>query len=236
MKPSSADQPDAERAKNESFLDKLASQNIRLLVERQRSGKPLTRAELQQVENYFGQQQQTTTWAKSLQELASMFNVTRAAVKLWIKKGAPAANASGFYPIEAWREWVENHGSSSDSENELDKSRLVARQVWLKNQKLEIELQTLRGEVLHRDEVRRKLFETFDVVRRLQLRIGPAIAHRISGLEPAKVSEEITRAIRETYVEIENWATECARAEERESGRDAASGRPDSVRAKRKKA
>jgi hypothetical protein len=205
----------------ETVVDKVAAQNIRLLLERQKSGKALTRAQLQQVENYFsGQDDKATTWAKSMQELATMFRVTRPAIKLWLKKGAPAANASGFYPIEQWREWVESHGSKAEDGQEIDRSRQMARQVWLKNQKLEIELQRMRGEVMHIDDVRMKLYETFDVARRLQLRIGPAIAHRVSGMEPAEIAGEITRAIRDTYVEIERWASECARKESNSGSRN----------------
>jgi hypothetical protein len=216
----------------EGVLGKVAAANIRLLIERQKSGKPLTRAQLQQVENYFGKDtEQKTTWAKSMAELAATFSVSRTAIKLWLTKGAPSANSSGFYPIEAWKEWVAAHGAGgAGDEEDLDKSRLTARQVHLKNQKLEIELQRMRGEVMHRDEIRTKLFQTFDTCRRLQLRIGPAIAGRIAGMSPVEISKEITQAIRETYVEIQRWADQQSRAQ---SGDDSP-GELDPLREERK--
>jgi hypothetical protein len=215
----------------EGVLGKVAAANIRLLIERQKSGKPLTRAQLQQVENYFGKDtEQKTTWAKSMAELAATFSVSRTAIKLWLTKGAPSANSSGFYPIEAWKEWVAAHGAGgAGDEEDLDKSRLTARQVHLKNQKLEIELQRMRGEVMHRDEIRKKLYQTFDTCKRLQLRIGPSLAGRLSGMTPTQISTEITTAIRNSYAEIQRWADEQAAAE---AGTDPSS-RPDPVRTER---
>lgn len=218
-----------EKTTQAEVTDKVAAQNVRLLLERQKTGKPLTRAQMQQVENYFGSREpKQRTWAKSMQELAVMFGVSRVTIRTWIKRGAPAANASGFYPIEDWRDWVESHGSVevSDDEEMMDKSRLMAKQVFLRNQMLEIQLKEMRGEVLHRDEVRQKLYQTFDTCRRLQLRIGPSLAGRLSGLPPAQIAKEITSAIRDTYVEIQRWADEQG---ESPSGDDASSG-PDSLR------
>ena len=222
------------KTQSDGVLGKVAAQNIRLLIERQKSGKPLTRAQLQQVENYFsGKEEKPKTWAKSLAELGGIFGVTRMACKKWIARGAPQANASGFYPIEDWKEWVAAHGAGgSEDEEDLDKSRLTARQVHLRNQLLELALQRERGEMMHRDEVRQRLFQTFETCRRLQLRIGPTLAGRLSGMTPTQISNEITTAIRSTYVEIQRWADEQAATE---AGADSSSG-PDTVREEREEA
>ena len=219
------------KSQTDGLLSKVTAQNIRLLIEKQKSGKPLTRAQLQQVENYLsGKEEKPRTWAKSLAELAAMFGVTRAACKSWITRGAPAANASGFYPIEEWREWVEAHGAgASGDDGDLDKSKLTARQVHLRNQLLELQIQQARGEVMHRDEIRKKLYQTFDTCKRLQLRIGPSLAGRLSGMTPTQISNEITTAIRNSYAEIQRWADEQAAAE---AGADAPSG-PDTIRTQR---
>lgn len=218
------------KSQTDGVLSKVAAQNIRLLIERQKSGKPLTRAQLQQVENFFsGKEEKPKSWAKSLAELGAIFGVTRMACKKWIARGAPPANASGFYPIEEWKEWVEAHGAGASDDDELDKSRLTARQVHLRNQLLELELEHARGEVMHKDEIRAKLYQTFDVCKRLQLRIGPSLAGRLSGMTPAEISAEITTAIRNTYVEIQRWADEQAATE---AGADASSG-SDTVREER---
>lgn len=218
----------------DDLMKKVAGANVRLLLKKQKSGKSLNRVELQQVENFLGSKGlQKQTWAKSMGELANVFAVTRATIKHWLMKGAPSASASGFYCVEDWREWVSAHGSgSTGSEEELDKSRLTARQVHLRNQLLELELQKQRGEVMHRDDVRSKLFQTFDTCKRLQLRIGPTLAGRLSGMTPSQISSEITAAIRDTYVEIQRWADEQSRAQ----GGDASPGRPDSVREEREEA
>lgn len=155
-----------------------------------------------------GRPKSKVLWAKSLQELGAMFGVSRQAIRLWIKKGAPAANASGFYNINEWKEWVDKFGSeaTSSAEEIVDRAALTAKQIELKNQKLEIEIQRLRGEMLHVDDVRQKLFKTFDVCKRLQMRIGPSLAARLSGMTPVEISKEITTAIKDTYSEIERWA------------------------------
>lgn len=222
------------KTQSDGVLSKVAAQNIRLLIERQKSGKPLTRAQLQQVENYFsGKEEKPKTWAKSLAELGGIFGVTRMACKKWIARGAPQANASGFYPIEEWKEWVAAHGAgASDDEDDLDKSRLTARQVHLRNQLLELQLEQARGEVMHLDDIRTKLYQTFDVCKRLQLRIGPSLAGRLSGMTPTQISAEITSAIKSTYVEIQRWADEQAATE---TGTDS-SGGSDTVREEREEA
>jgi hypothetical protein len=222
------------KTQSDGVLGKVAAQNIRLLIERQKSGKPLTRAQLQQVENYFsGKEEKPRTWAKSLAELGGIFGVTRMACKKWIARGAPQANASGFYPIEDWKEWVAAHGAgASDDEDDLDKSRLTARQVHLRNQLLELQIQQARGEVMHRDEIRKKLYQTFDTCKRLQLRIGPSLAGRLSGMTPTQISNEITTAIRNSYAEIQRWADEQAATE---AGTDPSS-RSDTVREEREEA
>jgi hypothetical protein len=150
-------------------------------------------------------------WAKSMGELASRFSVSRVTILRWLRRGAPAANASGFYPIELWAEWVEQHGKDVNSEDDLDKSRLTARQISLKNQKLELELQQKRGELIHRDEVRMKLYQTFDTCRRLQLKLGSSLAARLSGMNPAQIKAEIDEAISQTYRDIRAWAEEEAK-------------------------
>lgn len=219
---------------SDGVLSKISAQNIRLLIERQKEGKPLTRAQLQQVENYFsGKEEKPKTWAKSLAELGAIFGVTRVACKKWLTRGAPAANASGFYPIEDWKTWVEAHGAgAAGDDDDLDKSRLTARQVHLRNQLLELQIQQARGELMHRDEIRKKLYQTFDACKRLQLRIGSSLAARLSGMTPAQISHEINTAIRNSYAEIQRWADEQAAAE---TGADSSS-ESDPVRTKRKKA
>ena len=156
-------------------------------------------------------------WAKSMGELAARFSVSRVTIQRWLRRGAPAANASGFYPVEPWTEWVEQHGKDVGSEEELDKSRLTARQLSLKNQKLEIELQQKRGELIHRDDVRVKLYQTFDTCRRLQLKIGSLLAGRLSGMSPAQIKAEIDQAISDTYAEIRAWSQEQVKREAEEN-------------------
>lgn len=149
-------------------------------------------------------------WAKSLQELGTLFGVSRQSIKLWIQKGAPPANASGFYDIDKWKEWVsKNDPQLSGQENDtMDRATLNARQMHLKNQKLELELTRMRGEMMHIDDVRLKLYKSFEVCKRLQMRIGPSLAARLSGMTPAEIAKEITQSIKDTYAEIERWANE----------------------------
>lgn len=150
----------------------------------------------------------TEGFAKSIRELGSLFEVSHETIRIWLRKGAPAASASGFYPIAEWKEWVAAHGSREDAVG--DKATLIARQVHLKNQKLELEIQQKKGELIHRDDVRTKLFQTFDTCRRLQLKIGSTLAGRIGGMTPAQIKSEIDAEIANSYVEIRRWADEQA--------------------------
>jgi len=150
---------------------------------------------------------QPKAFAKSLRELGSLFDVSHECIRLWLRRGAPAASASGFYPIDEWKEWVAAHGSRTDDALG-DKATLIARQVHLKNQKLEIDIQQKKGELIHRDDVRTKLFQTFDTCRRLQPKIGSTLAGRIGGMTPAQIKTEIDNEIANSYVEIRRWADE----------------------------
>jgi hypothetical protein len=150
-------------------------------------------------------------FAKSLRELGALFEVSHDTIRVWLRKGAPAASASGFYPISEWKEWVAAHGSREDVQPVTsDKATLIARQVHLKNQKLELEIQQKKGELIHRDDVRTKLFQTFDTCRRLQLKIGSTLAGRIGGMTPAQIKSEIDAEIANSYIEIRRWADEQA--------------------------
>jgi phage terminase Nu1 subunit (DNA packaging protein) len=153
-------------------------------------------------------------WAKSLQELGALFGVSRQTIKLWIQKGAPPANASGFYDIEKWKDWVSKNDSQAPEQEHdgMDRATLNARQMHLKNQKLELELKRMRGEMMHVDDIRLKLYKSFEVCKRLQMRIGPSLAARLSGMTPAEIAKEITQAIKDTYGEIERWAVDMEKA------------------------
>jgi len=140
--------------------------------------------------------------------------VSRQTIKLWIQKGAPPANASGFYDIEKWKDWVSKNDSQAPEQEHdgMDRATLNARQMHLKNQKLELELKRMRGEMMHVDDIRLKLYKSFEVCKRLQMRIGPSLAARLSGMTPAEIAKEITQAIKDTYGEIERWAVDMEKA------------------------
>jgi hypothetical protein len=202
------------------IASRVAAQNVRILLERQKAGKPLSRSEIAQVEKYFADQNGAAPkeqFAKSLQDLAGIFHTNRETIRLWLKAGAPRPTGSGFYPINAWREWVRENGKEVDEAETLDKARLTCRQIQLKIEKMEIEVAQAKGELMHVDDVRRCLFQSFDTVRRLQLRMGTALASRLAGLEPAEIEREITAALEDTYAAIQQWAEKMARTESTET-------------------
>jgi hypothetical protein len=152
-------------------------------------------------------------FAKSLRALAQEFNVSHECIRLWIKAGAPKATASGFYPLDAWRKWVESNGKSRAFDQMLEKDRLIARQIQLKIQKLEIEVQQARGQLMHLDEVRSKLFLTFDTCRRIQMQMVGSLAPRLAGMSPAEIKAEMTSALNDSYSAIRSWADSMSRLE-----------------------
>lgn len=195
---------------------RIAAQNVRILLERQKSGKALSRSELAQIERYLAEREHKSErkeFAKSMQDLAGIFQTNRETIRLWLKAGAPRPTGSGFYPIDEWRDWVKANGKEITADEGLDKARLTCRQMLLKIQKMEIEVERARGALMHVDEVRAKVFQSFDTVRRLQLRLGASLASRLAGLEPAEIETEITRAIEESYDAIRVWAEEMASQE-----------------------
>ena len=201
------------------IASRVAAQNVRILLERQKAGKALSRSEIAQVQTYFEEQhgrQPKEEFAKSLQDLAGIFHTNRETIRLWLKAGAPRPTGSGFYPINAWRQWIADNGKEIDDDEAMDKARLTCRQIQLKIEKMELEVQKARGQLMHVDDVRQKLFLSFDTVRRLQLRMGTALASRLAGLEPAAIEIEITNALQETYHQIQTWADEMSKTETNE--------------------
>jgi hypothetical protein len=152
-------------------------------------------------------------FAKSLRALAQEFNVSHECIRLWIKAGAPKATASGFYPLDAWRKWVESNGKSRAFDQMLEKDRLIARQIHLKNQKLELEVQRARGQLMHVEEVRSKLFLTFNTCRRTQMHMVASLAPRLAGMSPCEIKAEMTSALNDSYSAIRSWADSMNRLE-----------------------
>jgi hypothetical protein len=95
----------------------------------------------------------------------------------------------------------------------LEKDRLIARQIQLKIQKLEIEVQQARGQLMHLDEVRSKLFLTFDTCRRIQMQMVGSLAPRLAGMSPAEIKAEMTSALNDSYSAIRSWADSMSRLE-----------------------
>jgi hypothetical protein len=150
-------------------------------------------------------------FAKSIRALAQEFNVSHECIRLWIKLGAPNATASGFYPLDAWHKWVVRNGKSQTLGQVSEKDRLIARQIHLKNQKLELEVQRARGQLMHVEEVRSKLFLTFNTCRRTQMHMVASLAPRLAGMSPCEIKAEMTSALNDSYSAIRRWADSMSR-------------------------
>ena len=103
------------------------------------------------------------------------------------------------------------NGKSQTLGQVSEKDRLIARQIHLKNQKLELEVQRARGQLMHVEEVRSKLFLTFNTCRRTQMHMVASLAPRLAGMSPCEIKAEMTSALNDSYSAIRRWADSMSR-------------------------
>ena len=133
--------------------------DLRNLAKKVQQGRTLSASERNLLNSVLkGGEGATASFAANQVELASALGVSRKTIQRARKKdGNPGVKADGRWDVNAWREFLRLIGTldGDSGEEELDPTREKARNILLKNEKLEAELAILKRQWMPVTEVER---------------------------------------------------------------------------------
>lgn len=122
----------------------LLDANVVNLAKKVANGETLSPRELALVESAAGVGATDKTYAKNQSELAEILGVNRKTIQRWLKiDGNPGCKADGRCDISAWRSFARGRGHE---DCELDQGQLRAENLVLINERLRLEIATLKKE------------------------------------------------------------------------------------------
>lgn len=159
--------------------------DLRNLSSKLKDGKPLAageRAALQSIAQ--GGEASAVAFAHNQVDLARLLGVTRKTIQRHLKReGNPGARADGRYDVLAWREYLKAFGSAGEDEaDKIDAGRERARNILLKNERLEFDLAVARREYVSAEEVEKAVAAMIGTARRRLLSGPPTLAPQVVGV------------------------------------------------------
>jgi len=137
------------------------------VVRKVAAGKPLTVAERARVESRAAGSTDTTTYAKTLVELASLLGVTRRTLNGWQKMdGAPKALSNGMWAVADWREFVRVRGLKGAIMPHNDEA-LKARKLLAEVEDRELKVSLRKGLYLLKADVEAQWNRRFAILKTL---------------------------------------------------------------------
>lgn len=186
---------------------RVLKKNLLNIIEKVQAGKTLSPAELLQIQSFTdGEVGGTKTYAKNQVELAEIMQVDRKTVQRWLKvKGCPAARPDGRYSVLEWKTWAESTGRKvADSDDfESERGRLEVRRLRTICERLDLELETTKGNYTHNDEIKRRVYRMVGSSRKILGAIPAQAAPQVVGMTipeaEAFLKEQIDDAMRRLH-------------------------------------
>ncbi len=178
--------------------DKLAA-----LLAKVKDGKRLTKAE----ERFLEQSKKETRYVRTKAEVAAFFGINISAMERW--RGADPDNAldggPDGYDMDAIRAVRKRFLATSpktrlnagdmagdgEGDGEADIAALKTRKVRLECDKLETQIDILRGKYALVEDVRAQLMPVIYLFKDRFLKLGDEVAYQLSGMEPADIQDKI---------------------------------------------
>ncbi|MFH1385123.1 MAG: hypothetical protein ABIH47_09225 [Candidatus Omnitrophota bacterium] len=161
------------------------------LVEKLHGGKPLTKQEIAELEQFEAEPLGDTV-VKTMEEVARVMEVTYRTVQRWKKEGMPVTE-QGLYDLRtiyAWRDRRNSTGEEKEGKAYWDEKVQKYRATLL-----EIELKKTQGELLPRKEVEKGRIARILAVKRAFLALPTRLAPVLAMKEPREIEAIIYEEI-----------------------------------------
>jgi hypothetical protein len=173
---------------------KLIREDMRNLMKKVDSGKPLTVSELARMQARADGAQVASgkVWAKDQTELAQLIGVTRKTIQRWRKKGAPAPESDGRLNVAAWKDWtIANGGGTPEERTGLSRQQEEARRVLLMNERLEVQIGIMRGDYMKVADVMGHIRTMVAEARRVGESMPSSLAPQVVGLSVSEAEKRL---------------------------------------------
>lgn len=172
--------------------------NIAGLIAKLNKGKTLTRAELQQIEEFEAEQnRKETTFDISTTEAAAFFGVTMKTIAAWTKAGMPKVSYA-TYNLKACFDWWQKEINTGNEEYDetLTKAR---RDYWkAKAEREQMACEKEKGNLIDRDEIITEWCKRVGEVKTGMLSLDKALPV-LCEMKPA---EEIRKIIKDYTIQL----------------------------------
>ena len=185
---------------SQEAADKILSADFANIVQKVKSGKPLSSAERARVQAPAAGSTETLAVANTIVELAAALGVTRRTINNWRKiPGAPEPASNGSHNVSAWRDFVRaNSLKGGDDSVGARTDALKARKLLAEVEERELRVAVKKGEYLPTDEVRRSWLSLVGkAIALMRAKFENELPPIMSGLDAQGIREEASRAIDE---------------------------------------
>ena len=185
---------------SQEAADKILSADFANIVQKVKSGKPLSTAERARVQAQAAGSTETLAVANTVVELAAALGVTRRTINNWRKiPGAPEPASNGSHNVSAWRDFVRANALKGGEDSVGARTdALKARKLLAEVEERELRVAVKKGEYLPTEEVRRSwLVLVGKAISLMRAKFENELPPIMSGLDAQGIREEASRAIDE---------------------------------------
>lgn len=185
---------------SQEAADKILSADFANIVQKVKSGKPLSTAERARVQAQAAGSTETLAVANTVVELAAALGVTRRTINNWRKiPGAPEPASNGSHNVSAWRDFVRANSLKGGEDSVGARTdALKARKLLAEVEERELRVAVKKGEYLPTEEVRRSwLVLVGKAIALMRAKFENELPPIMSGLDAQGIREEASRAIDE---------------------------------------
>jgi len=169
------------------------------LLEKPHSGKPPSRKELEELEEYEDGKPNPGI-IKTQEELAKIFGISPRTVRYWEKEGLPKTR-QGYFNISDVQEWRNNHDKRRvKKQKEEDKDEAKYRK--FKALLAELEYKRKTKQLVPVAEVEKNNIDKILTIKTRLLALPNAVAPQVVGLEAKEISEILRKRIEEIIDEF----------------------------------
>ena len=169
----------------------LKSANVKHLIDKAKSGKTLTKAELMLVEEYEEQQESLsrsdydTRLIFNAFDLCNIFGVTNKTISAWAREGMPRVSHGKFALKAVLKWWLDKHSASGHGRDETITE--AKRRYWsAKAEQAQRENEIQEGKVVHIDSVITANSRILQMLKSKCLSLATRLPPLLEGLETAE--------------------------------------------------
>lgn len=170
------------------------------LIEKMHSGKPLSKQEIKELEDFEAEPIGDTT-VKTIEEVAKIMDVNWRTIYRWKRDGMPVTK-DGYYDLEEIKKWYEEKTGNKDESTTEGKAYWDEKIKKYKATLLKLELKKATAELLPREEVEKGRIARIIAVKRSFLALPTRLAPVLAMKEPREIEAILYEAIIEIIEEF----------------------------------